>query len=124
YGAETIRTTGGLPLWNPYQFGGMPYIDAMHGDIFYPTFLLRMILPTDIAMTWGMIIHFWLAGVAAYAFFRANRLSFGASLIGGLAYMMSGQVAGLVSPGHDGKLFVTALFPVTLLVLRHGVCHG
>jgi hypothetical protein len=124
YGAETLRTTGGFPLWNPYQFGGMPYIDAMHGDIFYPTFLLRMILPTDVAMTWGMILHFWLAGVAAYAFFRAHRVSFGASLIGGLAYMMSGQVAGLVSPGHDGKLFITALLPVSLLMVRYGIRDG
>jgi hypothetical protein len=124
FGAETLRSTGGFPLWNPYQFGGMPYIDAMHGDIFYPTFLLRMILPTDVAMTWGMILHFWLAGVASYAFFRANRLSFSASLVGGLAYMMSGQVAGLVSAGHDGKLFITALLPLALLTLRYGMRDG
>src|SRR3954471_7453954 len=118
FGATMLRTTGHFPLWNPYLFGGMPYVAAMHGDIFYPTFLLRMILPTDIAMTWGMILHFWLAGVATYAFLRASRLSFHASLIGGLAYMMSGQVAGLVSPGHDGKLFITALLPMALLMLR------
>ncbi|HKS07163.1 MAG TPA: YfhO family protein [Gemmatimonadaceae bacterium] len=124
YAAQSLRDGNGFPLWNPYLYGGMPYIDAMHGDIFYPTFLLRMLLPTDIAMTWGMILHFWLAGVAMYGFLRAHRLSFHASLIGGLAYMMSGQVAGLVSPGHDGKLFISALFPVTLLTLRHGMRDG
>src|SRR6266550_3617386 len=41
FGASTLRTAGQFPLWNPYLFGGMPYIAAMHGDIFYPTFLLR-----------------------------------------------------------------------------------
>ena len=124
YADATLHDTGSFPLWNPYLFGGMPYVDAMHGDIFYPTFILRMLLPTDMAMTWGMIIHFWLAGVATYAFLRAHKLSFQASLIGGLAYMMSGQVAGLVSPGHDGKLFITALFPCMLILLRRGVRDG
>jgi hypothetical protein len=124
YAADVLRTQGHFPLWNPYLLGGLPYVDAMHGDIFYPTFLLRMVLPTDVAMTWGMILHFWLAGVAGYALMRAHKLSFAASLVGGLAYMMSGMIAGLVSPGHDGKLFITALFPLTMLVLRFGIRGG
>src|SRR5881396_2777521 len=36
FAAATLKTTGHFPLWNPYLFGGMPYIAAMHGDIFYP----------------------------------------------------------------------------------------
>jgi len=124
FAGAALRAGEGFPQWNPYLFGGMPYIDAMHGDIFYPTFLLRMFLPTDVAMTWGMILHLWLAGVAAYGLFRAHGLAFWPSLIGGLAYMLSGQVASLVSPGHDGKLFVSALFPLTMLVLRVGVREG
>ncbi len=121
YAAATLRDSGAFPLWNPYLFGGMPYVAAMHGDIFYPTFLLRMVLPTDVAMTWGMILHLMLAGVAGYAFLRAIGIGFHAALVGGIAYMMSGQVASLVSPGHDGKLFVSALLPVTLLVLTWGI---
>lgn len=121
FAAASLRAGEGFPLWNPYLMGGMPYVAAMHGDIFYPTFLLRLVLPTDVAMTWGMILHLMLAGVAAYAFLRAIGIGFHAALIGGLAYMMSGQVASLVSPGHDGKLFVSALLPVTLLVLTWGI---
>ena len=66
FGAATLRGGSGFPLWNPYLFGGMPYVAAMHGDIFYPTFLLRMVLPTDVAMTWGFIIHVFLAGLFTY----------------------------------------------------------
>ena len=36
-----------IPLWNPELFGGMPFVGAMHGDIFYPTSWLRLLLPTD-----------------------------------------------------------------------------
>lgn len=124
FAAASLRAGEGIPQWNPYLMGGMPYIAAMHGDIFYPTALLRVLLPTDVAMTWGMILHLMLAGVAGYAFLRAIGVSFHAALIGGIAYMMSGQVASLVSPGHDGKLFVSSLLPVTLLVLTWGIRDG
>src|SRR2546423_8518067 len=124
FGASTLRATGHFPLWNPYLFGGMPYIAAMHGDIFYPTFLLRMIMPTDVAMTWGFIIHIFLAGLLTYVFLRDLGYSFFGALVGGLAYMMSGQIASSVSPGHDGKLFVSALFPLALLLLRRGIREG
>lgn len=124
FAAQSLRAGDGIPQWNPYLFGGMPYVAAMHGDIFYPTFLLRMVLPTDIAMTWGLVLHLMLAGVATYSFLRALGVSFYAALLGGLAYMMSGPIAGLVSPGHDGKLFVSALLPVTLHVITWGVRDG
>src|SRR5215208_2462052 len=71
FAATTLRTAGHFPLWNPYIFGGMPYIAAMHGDIFYPTFLLRMVMPTDAAMTWGFIIHVFLSGLLTFGFLRA-----------------------------------------------------
>ncbi|HJQ12697.1 MAG TPA: YfhO family protein [Gemmatimonadaceae bacterium] len=124
FAANTLRTTGHFPLWNPYLFGGLPYVAAMHGDIFYPTFLLRMIMPTDVAMTWGFIIHIFLAGLFTYMFLRGLGYGFFGSLVGGLAYMMSGQIASSVSPGHDGKLFVSALFPLGLLFLQRGIRQG
>jgi len=114
FAASTLRATGHFPLWNPYQFGGMPFVAAMHGDIFYPTFLLRMFLPTDVAMTWGFILHVFFAGFLTFLFLRQAGFRFGGALVGGLAYMLSGHIATFVSPGHDGKLFVTALFPLLL----------
>jgi hypothetical protein len=124
FAAQYMRTHGGFPLWNPYLYGGMPYVAAMHGDIFYPTFLLRLVLPTDVAMTWSFILHVFLAGLFAYAFLRACGLGFYGALVGGLAYMMGGNVAGLVSPGHDGKLYISALLPLTLLLVLRGVHDG
>ncbi len=134
FAAKSLREGNGFPQWNPYLFGGMPYIGAMHGDIFYPTFLLRLIMPTDAAMTWGFAIHLFLAGLFAFLFLRASfdrdtpgrnvSLGFFACLIGGLAYMLGGQISSLVSPGHDGKLFVSALFPLGLWALIRGIRDG
>lgn len=124
FAASTLRATGHFPQWNPYQFGGMPFVAAMHGDIFYPTFLLRMFLPTDVAMSWGFIVHIFLAGFLAYLFLRQAGFRFGGALVGGLAYMLSGHIATFVSPGHDGKLFVTALFPLLLWTVVAWVRDG
>ncbi|HEU4631178.1 MAG TPA: YfhO family protein [Gemmatimonadaceae bacterium] len=124
FAAEWLRAGKGFPLWNPYQFGGMPYVAAMHGDIFYPTFLLRMVLPTDVAMTWGFIIHLYLAGLFTYLFLRAVGLGFFPAVVGGVAYMLSGQIASYAAPGHDGKLFVSALLPLFLLALHRGIRDG
>jgi hypothetical protein len=124
FAAATLRETGSFPLWNPYLFGGLPYVAAMHGDIFYPTFLLRLVLPTDAAMTWGFVIHLFLAGVFCHLFLRAAGISFLGALAGGLAYMLGGNVAALVSPGHDGKLYIATLTPLLLLLVLRGVRDG
>jgi hypothetical protein len=121
FAAQSLRAGQGIPQWNPYLFGGLPYVAAMHGDIFYPTALLRMILPTDVAMTWGFIIHIFLAGFFTYCFLRAWGLGFFPSLVGGMAYLLGGPIASYVSPGHDGKLFVSALLPLALWLLVRGI---
>ncbi len=125
FAGQALKAGQGIPQWNPYLFGGMPYIAAMGvGDIFYPTALLRQLLPTDVGMTWGFILHIFFAGSFTYGFLRASRLQFFAALVGGVAFMMSGAVAGLVSPGHDGKLFVSALMPLALWMLTYGIRDG
>jgi hypothetical protein len=124
FAAHTLRTTGSFPLWNPYIYGGLPFVAAMHGDIFYPTFLLRMIMPTDVAMTVGFMVHIFLAGLFTYFFLRAWGLGFYPALLGGLAYLMGGPIASYVSPGHDGKLFVSALTPLALWMLVRGIRDG
>lgn len=124
FAANWLKSGHGFPQWNPYLLGGLPYVAAMHGDIFYPTFLLRIVMPTDHAMTWEFIIHLFLAGLFTYLFLRSWSVSFAGALIGGLAYMLSGPIAAYASPGHDGKLFVSALLPLVLLLLVRGIRDG
>ena len=121
YGAEMFRETGHIPQWNPYLFGGLPFIGAMHGDIFYPTAWLRWFLPVDTAMNLGFALHLVLAGFAMYLLLRALGASWAAGVVGGVAYELTGIVASLVKPGHDGKLFVSALAPLAFLALVKAV---
>jgi len=121
FGAEHFRAYGEIPQWNPYVFGGLPFIAAMHGDVFYPTAWLRWILPVDTAINLGFAFHIVLAGCTMYAFVRALGVRWGGALAAGLTWELSGIVAGLVSPGHDGKLFVSAFAPLLFLAVLRAV---
>jgi hypothetical protein len=121
FGAEMFKATGAIPQWNPFLFGGLPYIGAMHGDIFYPTAWLRWIMPVDLAITWGMAVHFVLAGWFTYRLARALGVTFGSALFAGICYELTGIVASQMSPGHDGKLFVSALTPLAFWTLLHAI---
>lgn len=121
FGAEYFRMHHRIPEWNPYLFGGLPFIAAQHGDVFYPTAWLRWFMPVDTAMNLGFAAHLVIAGCAMYALLRALRTGWGGALVGGLAYELTGIVASLVKPGHDGKLFVSALAPLALLAVLRAV---
>jgi len=120
WGAEQWKALGHVPLWNPEIFGGLPFVGAMHGDIFYPTAWLRLVLPTTLAMNLGFAVHYVLAGVLVYVLLRMLAVSWTGSVAGGLVYQLSGVIGSYVSPGHDGKLFVTTLLPVALIGLLLG----
>ena len=69
--AEVWRATGSIPLWNPMIFGGLPYVAATgHGDVFYPTSFLRLIMPADVVLSLSFVLHTILAGVFTYLFLR------------------------------------------------------
>ena len=121
FAAEYFKAHGSIPQWNPFIFGGLPYIGAAHGDIFYPTAWLRWILPTDLAMNLGFAIHIVLAGVTMYGLMRSLKVSWAGAVVAGLSYELTGIVISLVHPGHDGKLFVAALAPLLLMGIVHAV---
>ena len=124
FGAKYFLEHGSIPQWNPYLFGGMPFVGGMHGDIFYPTAWLRLILPTGTAMGLGYAIHLVLAGLFLYLLLRALRVSWGGAVAGGLAYELTGIVASMVHPGHDGKLYAAALAPLLFLTLVRAIRDG
>lgn len=124
FGANYFKAHGSIPQWNPYIFGGMPFIAAMHGDIFYPTAWLRWLVPTDFGMSLGFFLHLIIAGVAMYCLLRALKLSWTAAVVGGLGYELSGILVSMMRNGHDGKLFVSALAPFAFLALLRGIRHG
>jgi membrane protein YfhO len=128
WSAEWVNRTGHLPLWNPEIFGGLPFVAAGSGDIFYPTWLLRLVVPATTAGNFSFFVHYILAGLFTYLLLRRLHVGWTGSVIGGLAYELSGLIASYPSPGHDGKLFASTMLPLMLLglllALRDRRWHG
>jgi hypothetical protein len=116
--ASEWHATGSIPLWNPMIMGGLPFIAVVtHGDVLYPTALLRAFLPPHIVMNLAFFLHYILAGFLMYLFLRRMAASWTGAVTGALAYQLSGIMISYVQPGHDGKLFVSTLLPLMLLAL-------
>src|SRR5437879_10003028 len=116
--AEQWRATGHLPLWNPMIMDGLPYIAPVtHGDVLYPTSFLRWFLSAAKVTDRGFILHYILAGLFTFLFLRRLQISWVGSVVGGLAYQLSGIIISYARPGHDGKLFVSTMLPLACLAL-------
>ena len=110
--ADALRS-GDFPLWNPYLLGGVPFLEALSGgDSLYPTTLLLLVLEPYRALGWKLVLHVFLAGLFMYGWTRSLGASRAAALVAGTAYLLAPFLVTLVLPGHDGKLFVTALTPL------------
>ena len=123
FAAEMIRAWGEVPRWNPYIFGGMPFLGAMHGDQVYPiSVALRAVFAPALAIGLGMVVHVWLGAVGLLAFLRKQGLEWSAAIAGATAYGVSGPLLSLFYPGHDGKMYVLGLTPWALLAI-HEFCR-
>jgi hypothetical protein len=119
--AEFWREHLRMPFWNPYIHAGLPFVDAMHGDIFYPAAILQIILPVTYAIGLKLILHVFLAGVFMFLFLRRIGRPDTSAFIAGILYMFAPCLVSLFYPGHDGKLYVAALTPLALLAVHGGV---
>ncbi|HKK19976.1 MAG TPA: hypothetical protein VJ983_00775, partial [candidate division Zixibacteria bacterium] len=117
---DYVKQFHSIPQWNPYIFGGMPYVDAFHGDIFYPFSFLKYFGSIFRMLGFILFWHIFFAGIFMYLAARQFKLSKIASLVAGASYMFAPLLVSWVSPGHDGKIFVTTLFPLTILFLDRG----
>ncbi|OGC83397.1 MAG: hypothetical protein A2W07_03230 [candidate division Zixibacteria bacterium RBG_16_43_9] len=116
--ADFVKQYHSIPLWEPYLFGGMPYIDAMHGDTFYPLAILQFIIPLYRALGWKLILTVFFAGIFAFFCMRTFGFSRGVSFIGALAYMFSTNFISWVYAGHEGRMYITSLLPLNFLFLE------
>lgn len=116
--ASFVKEYHQIPLWQPHLFGGMPFVDAMHGDTFYPLALLQFVLPLHKALGWKLVVTVFLAGLFAYLCFRAFGFDRMISTLGGLAYMFSANFVSWVYGGQDGRMYITSLLPLLFFFLE------
>ena len=116
FAAQTLHS-GYLPLWNPHQFCGTPFVANSQSAVFYPLNLLFCLLPVTQAFGVSVLLHLFLTGVFSYLFLRSSALGLGraAALVGAVAWQTCHwQVAWLALPTF---LCVSAWLPLALLLV-------
>src|SRR5690606_32861732 len=80
---------GEIPLWNPHQFAGIPFLAAGQHSALYPFSILYYILPLPAAYGWFTVAQLWLAGALMYLFIRGLGVGRFGGVIAGITYQMS-----------------------------------
>ncbi len=80
---------GNFPLWNPYQFSGIPFFAAGQQSTLYPFSIIYYVLPLANAYGWFMVSQLWLAGMFMFLFARGLGLGRSGSVVAGVVYQLS-----------------------------------
>jgi hypothetical protein len=93
--AAVILSQGILPHWNPYTYGGMPFLADIQTAFFYPLHLLLTIFVKGEELHFAyleylIIFHYFMAGVFSYYLARSFDLNKWASTLGGITFMFCG----------------------------------
>lgn len=100
-----------IPLWTPYTGNGFPIFAEGATGILYPiNIFLFGIFPFYVACSYGIILHFFLAGFFTYLYMRKIGLEKIVALISAFTFMLSGIFIGRLM--HICILFVIAWLPL------------
>ena len=123
YYATSLRA-GQLPLWNPYIFGGVPFLANSQAGVYYPL---------NLAFLFGSIPNVYSLELAAHSLIAAGGmlwfarrfvgLSWFGAIVAGLAFGFGGAIVTMA--GHLNQVQVAAWLPWMLgaghqLVVRPG----
>ncbi len=125
---------GGISLWQPYVFGGMPILGAPSGNPLAPFHQLKKIIPPQVAIAIQFILFTFLGGLGVYLYIKdilSNNVGTGftpvrkssqaVAFISGIAYMCIGNVLSTPYGGHLGRTISITLFPLALFFLHRGL---
>lgn len=106
---------GELPVFDPYIWSGAPLLAGWNAGAAYPLTWLFALVPAAAAWTLNLVAAGIAAGVGAFAFLRASKLSVLASWAGAITFAFSGGMVAQVP--HVGLVIGMSWIPLGLLAL-------
>jgi hypothetical protein len=91
--AHDSLARGVIPLWNPFQFCGMPFVANSQSAVFYPPNVIFYLMDPARAFAVSAALHLFLAGWFAYLLLGALGLGRFGSTFGGVAFAFCGFLA-------------------------------
>lgn len=111
---QSVRE-GRIPYWDPYQFAGYPFLSNPQVGFFYPPTWLAVVLPANVAISWYVVVHLWLAAVGMLLFARVMGGSWLGAAVAAVTYGFSGFFAARLWAGHIGLVATFAWLPWVVL---------
>lgn len=107
-----------FPLWNPYNYSGMPFLADVQSAVLYPLNLVLALFVDGGSLSFAalqnqIIFHFFLAGAFMFALLRHFHLRRISCLIGSVSFMFCGFLVAHL--GHVGMLNVAVWMPLVFL---------
>jgi hypothetical protein len=108
YAAAALRE-GHIPLWNPYIFGGAPFLANPQAAVLYPLHWPLSWLPVTKHIYWSAALHAWILALGGYALMRRLGSGWLAGVVTGLVLAGSGFYGGML--GHINQMNGAAWLP-------------
>ncbi|MGB1287976.1 MAG: hypothetical protein ACPG7F_15670, partial [Aggregatilineales bacterium] len=83
---------GEIPLWNPHQFSGIPFLAAGQHSALYPLSIIYYGMDLSAAYGWFTVINLWLAGAFMFGFLRFLGVGRAGATLAGVIYQFNGFV--------------------------------
>jgi len=108
------------PWWNPYTFGGTPFIAGPIANIWYPPTWLFVFLPLNLAYSWHIALHILWAMMGMYVLLRMFIGRIGTywsdwsglpSWVAGLVFGLSGFFTARIWAGHVDVIATASWMP-------------
>ncbi|MDP1722122.1 MAG: YfhO family protein [Candidatus Gottesmanbacteria bacterium] len=111
---------GTIPWWNPYIFGGQPYLEHPQIPFWYLPNILFVLLPTNAAISWYIALHLFIAMSGMYCALRAmsnikGQMSKIAAWGAGVAFGLSAYFVARIPAGHIDIIAASAWMPWVIL---------
>lgn len=134
FGFNTLAK-GTIPLWNPYIYGGTPFVGGVQSALFYPLNLIFLVFPIHVAINYSIILHVFLSGVFTYLYLRflnpksattnlpsLGRLSRSSCMISSIVFMFCAPQIFHIYPGHLPNLCTMIWLPLILFFSELFIC--
>lgn len=110
---------GNLPLWNPYQLCGQPFIAVPHVAAFYPLHIFSFVFDAVTSVEISFLLHMFLGGLGMWLLSCRLGLSRIGATGAAVTFMWSGWIVFMnVVPGIFASM---NWLPITILLLDRAV---
>src|SRR5690242_16520884 len=114
WGMQRLRA-GQVPLWNPRQSCGTPFVAIPQIGLYYPLYLPFLVLPTSLAVPLDAVLHLAIAAFGAILLCRHLGMRREAALLGGIVYAFNASM--VLKIYFPNFLAPVAWFPLVVLLV-------